>query len=227
MAFVTDIIRTNVLTLPSLGTIQYHPSLLPRHRGISSINWAIIQGDPVTGLSVFWVDEGIDTGPILLQKEVPVGPDDTVGSIYFDKLFPLGVDAMVEAVDLVRAGTAQRLVQDESKATYESPCTEEHTRVAWSGDAATAYNLIRGSNPQPGAVASINGKTVKIYDVERAPDAAGAPGTVLDVADTGVIVALSSGAVRLKRVAPDGAPKMPAADWARSEGIAAGARFDA
>src|SRR5579883_2841396 len=109
MAFVTDIIRPNVLTAPRLGTIQYHPSLLPRHRGISSINWAVAQGDTKTGLTVFWVDEGIDTGPILLQKEVEIGPDDTVGSIYFGKLFPLGIEAMVEAVRMVQDGTAPKI----------------------------------------------------------------------------------------------------------------------
>lgn len=225
MAFVTDIIRENVLTLPQHGTIQYHPSLLPRHRGISSINWAIIQGDAVTGLTVFWVDEGIDTGPILLQKEVPIGPDDTVGSIYFNKLFPIGVDAMVEAIDLVKVGAAPKIVQDESEATYEPPCTEEHTQIDWNAPADTIYNLIRGSNPQPGAVTSLNGAKLKIYDVERVPEANGAPGSVLAVDDAGVLVAMSAGGVRLKRVTPEGQGKIPATDWARAAGVAPGARL--
>ncbi|HLZ72153.1 MAG TPA: methionyl-tRNA formyltransferase [Dehalococcoidia bacterium] len=225
MAFVTDIIRENVLTLPAQGTIQYHPSLLPRHRGISSINWAIIQGDAVTGLTVFWVDAGIDTGPILLQKEVPVGPDDTVGSIYFNKLFPIGVDAMVEAIDLVKAGTAPKIVQDESKATYEPPCSEEHTRIDWQAPADTTYNLIRGSNPQPGAVTSLGGARLKLFDVERVPGAGGAPGSVLAVEDAGVLVAMREGAVRLKRVTPEGQGKIAAADWARATGLAPGARL--
>jgi methionyl-tRNA formyltransferase len=226
MAFVTDIIRENVLNAPPLGTIQYHPSLLPRHRGIASINWAIIQGDAVTGLTIFWVDAGIDTGPILLQKEVPIEPDDTVGSIYFNRLFPLGVDAMVEAVEMVRAGTAPRIVQNEAAATYEPPCTDEHTRVDWSAPADTVYNLIRGSNPQPGAGAELNGQPFKIYDAERVGAGASAPpGTVTAVDDAGVVVALRAGGVRLKRVAPEGQGKVPAVEWARAVGLAPCARL--
>ena len=226
MAFVTDIIRENVLTLPKLGTIQYHPSLLPRHRGIASINWAIIQGDKKTGLTIFWVDEGIDTGPILLQKEVDVGPDDTVGSIYFNKLFPLGVEAMVEAIDLVRDGKAPQIIQDESQATYEPPCTEEHTQIDWSAPADTTYNLIRGSNPQPGAVTSFNGQELKIFDVQRVVDGAtGAPGTVLSVGDDGVAVAMTAGAVRLLRVTPEGGTKTSATDLARQAGVRQGSRL--
>ncbi|MCJ7746292.1 MAG: methionyl-tRNA formyltransferase, partial [Desulfobacterales bacterium] len=109
LAFVTDIIPEKLLTVPSLGTICYHPSILPRHRGASAINWAIIQGDTRTGLTIFWVDKGIDTGPILLQKEIEIGPDDTTGSLYFNALFLMGVEAMVEAVELIKKGKAPRI----------------------------------------------------------------------------------------------------------------------
>ncbi|MHB8576093.1 MAG: methionyl-tRNA formyltransferase [Dehalococcoidia bacterium] len=225
MAFVTDIIKENVLFAPSLGTIQYHPSLLPRHRGISSINWAIIQGDATTGITIFWVDQGIDTGPILLQREVAIGPDDTVGSLYFNTLFPVGVDAMVEAVDMVKTGTAPRTIQDESQATYEAPCREEQTRIDWSAPAQTVYNLIRGSNPQPGATTAINGQAVKLFDVERVLDATGSSGEVLSVGDAGVVVALQEGGMRLKRVAPAGGAKLAAGDWSKQAGLMPGARF--
>ena len=120
MAFVTLIVPERVLNAPRLGTIQYHPSLLPRHRGASAINWAIINGEDKTGLTIFWPDKGLDTGPILMQRETAIGPDDTVGSLYFNRLFPEGVDAMIESVDMVKAGTAPRIIQDESKATYEA-----------------------------------------------------------------------------------------------------------
>src|ERR671922_2886954 len=122
MAYVTLIVPEEVLNLPTRGTIQYHPSLLPRHRGPSSINWPIIQGESRTGLTIFWPNEGLDEGPILLQKEVAIAPDDTLGSLYFNRLFPMGVDAMMEALDLVRAGKAPAIPQDESQATYESWC---------------------------------------------------------------------------------------------------------
>ena len=98
MAYVTLFVPEEALDIPTLGTIQYHPSLLPMHKGPSSINWPIIFGETRTGLSIFWPDNGLDTGPILLQKEVGIGPDDTLGSVYFNHLFPLGVDAMVESV---------------------------------------------------------------------------------------------------------------------------------
>jgi len=122
LAFVTDILPDNLLEIPTIGTICYHPSLLPKHRGASGINWAIIQGDTRTGLSILWADKGIDTGPILLQKEIEIGPDDTTGSIYFNQLFPMGIDAIVEAVDLIKSGRAPKISQDHSLATYEPPC---------------------------------------------------------------------------------------------------------
>jgi len=109
MAFVTLFVPEDFLHIPTKGTIQYHPSLLPRHRGPSSINWPIIQGAEKTGLSIFWPDNGLDEGPILLQKEVEIAENDTLGSIYFDKLFPLGVEAMLESIDLVRAGNAPKI----------------------------------------------------------------------------------------------------------------------
>jgi methionyl-tRNA formyltransferase len=223
MAFVTDIIRTNVLTLPAFGTIQYHPSLLPRHRGISSINWAVAQGDTKTGLTVFWVDEGIDTGPILLQKEIPIGPDDTVGSLYFGQLFALGVDAMVEAVELVQNGTAPRIVQDESQATYEPPFTEEQAHIDWSAPAAQIYNLIRACNPQPGAVTSLHGEPLKIFDVERLTDGDGsAPGTITAVDDAAVTVSIGDASLRLKRVSLAGSGKIQASQWAARAVVRAG-----
>ena len=120
MAFVTDILAQRVLDVAKLGTIQYHPSLLPRHRGASAINWAIVQGEAKTGLTIFWPDKGVDTGPVILQKEVAIEPDDTLGSLYFDKLFPMGIDALLEAMELVQQGKAPRIPQDESQATSES-----------------------------------------------------------------------------------------------------------
>src|SRR5678816_641795 len=101
LAFVTQIVPPQVFNVPKLGSICFHPSILPKYRGASAINWALIKGETVTGLSLFWVDRGIDTGPVLLQKEVKVAPDDTTGSLYFNRIFPLGIEAIAEAVDLI------------------------------------------------------------------------------------------------------------------------------
>ncbi len=144
MAFVTSILPDSILNYPKMGTIQYHPSLLPKHRGGSAINWAIVNGEIKTGITIFWPDRRIDTGPILLQKEVEISPDDTVGSLYFEKLFPLGIEALVEAIELIKKGIAPRIPQDESQATYEGLCTEKDAIINWSAPIDSVYNLIRG-----------------------------------------------------------------------------------
>ena len=226
MAYVTLLVPQPVLDAPKLGTIQYHPSLLPKHRGPSSINWPIIQGESKTGLTIFWPDEALDEGPILLQKEVEIGPHDTLGSLYFNHLFPMGVDAMIEAVDLVRAGKAPRIPQDHSQATYESWCKKTDARIDWSKPAGEVYNLIRGTDPQPGAWTLVDGREVQIYD--SAPsEGSGAPGTVLAVADDGFQVAAQGGSIVVKRVRPQGGKKMDAGAFAKEAGLQEGVRLGA
>src|SRR5881227_4002167 len=122
MAYVLQFAPQEFVKIPKHGTIQYHPSLLPKYRGPSSINWPIIKGETETGLSIFRPTDGLDEGPVVLQKETPIGPDDTLGTVYFDRLFPMGVKAMLEAADLVVAGKHREAVQDESQASYEGWC---------------------------------------------------------------------------------------------------------
>jgi methionyl-tRNA formyltransferase len=228
MAFVTDIVPLAILVMPRLGTIQYHPSLLPRHRGGSAINWAIIQGDRETGLTVFWPDSGIDTGPILLQKSVCIGPDDTTGSLYFNKLFPLGVEAMVEAVALVDKGMAPRIPQDELRATSEPLCTEALTAIDWRRPAATVYDLIRGANPSPGAWTTFQDKRLKLFDAQLL-EASGEtlPGTVVAVEAEGFLVACRGGSILVKRVQEAGMPKVKASEFALTAGLVPGDRLGA
>jgi methionyl-tRNA formyltransferase len=226
MAFVTEILPDEAFSMPRQGTIQYHPSLLPFHRGNAAINWAIINRDTVTGLTIFWPDKGIDTGPILLQKEVNVGPEDTVGSLYFDQLFPLGVDAMAEAVQMVASGDAPRVPQDHTQATYEPPCREEHAKIAWHAPATELHALIRGCNPQPGAWTTFKDEKLSIFDVRlTGKQEPGMPGRVLRIDDEGFEVRLNGGVLRVLRVQPAGAKKMPATEWAQSVGLKEGFRF--
>lgn len=226
MAFVTEILPTELFAVPTHGTIQYHPSLLPLHRGSSAINWAIITGRTETGLSIFWPDAGIDTGPVLLQKHCPIDPDDTVGSLYFNHLFPMGVDALAEAVALVEEGKAPKIEQDHALATYEPPCGDKHAEIRWWEPADRLYALIRGCNPQPGAWTTFEGTRLRLYDCRlTGTQEAGMPGRVLRVEDDGVYVRLNGGVLQVQRVAPEGAKKLPAADWARGAGIEPGARF--
>src|SRR6187431_645409 len=132
MAFVLQFAPQELVTIPRHGTIQYHPSLLPKYRGPSSINWPIIKGEKQTGLTIFRPTDGLDEGPIILQKETPIGPDDTLGTVYFDRLFPMGVQAMVEAADLVVGEKHREQVQDESQATYEGWFREGEARINWA-----------------------------------------------------------------------------------------------
>src|SRR4051812_35758351 len=151
MAFVLQFAPQEFVNIPKHGTIQYHPSLLPKYRGPSSINWPIIKGDTETGLSIFRPSDGLDEGAVILQKRTPIGPDDTLGTVYFDRLFPLGVQAMVEAASLVFAGDYTETAQDESQASYEGWCRSAEARIEWSRPVDQVYNLVRGCNPAPGA----------------------------------------------------------------------------
>ena len=226
MAFVTDIVPQSILDCPRLGTIQYHPSLLPRHRGRSAINWAIINGDTVTGITILWPDAGIDTGPILLQKEADISPTDTVGSLYYNKLFPLGVEAVIESIDLIHRGEAPRISQDESQATYERPCREKDAAIDWAQPIVKVYNLIRGTNPQPGATTSLRGRKLKIFECDLITQSvSAAPGEVVESSDKGIAVAGRGGWLLIKRVQPQGQPKLNASEYALSVGLKAGERF--
>jgi methionyl-tRNA formyltransferase len=228
LAFVTDIIPEALLDIPPLGTICYHPSLLPRHRGASGINWAVIQGDTRTGLTILWVDKGIDTGPILLQKEVEILPDDTTGSLYFNKLFTMGVDAIVEAVALIKSGKAPKLPQDESLATYEPPCDDTVAAVDWSKPASDVYNLVRGCDPQPGAYSTIKGSKVRFYKARLLePIADKVPGEIVAINEGEVMVALDGGALGIGKVRDAAGAKMNADEFARSTDLKMGMIFGA
>ena len=219
MAYVTQLIPQDCLDAPDLGSIQFHPSLLPKHRGPSSINWAIIQGETKTGLSIFWPDQGLDTGPILLQKEVEIDPDDTVGSIYFEKLFPLGVDAMIEAAEMVRGGTAPRIEQDESEATYESWCRDEDAEIDWSMPARQIHCLIRGTDPQPGAWTTVGGNKLQLYG-SRMAEGSGEAGVITNVSEAGITVAAGDGGILITKVrAHDDRNKVNAGEYTQRAGL--------
>jgi methionyl-tRNA formyltransferase len=228
MAYVTLFVPEEMLNLPTHGTIQYHPSLLPRHRGPSAINWAIISGATKTGLSIFWPDNGLDTGPILLQKEVEIQDTDTVGSLYFDKLYPMGVAALLEAVDMVRTGTAPKLPQDESQATYEGWCKQEDVEIDWGKPLQEVWSLIRGADPQPGAWTTCAGQVVQVYDAKkRMGDAAGKPGEVTVVSAESFTIAAPGGGIEVHRVRPAGGSKIGAAEFIRNAGLQKGTQLGA
>ncbi|KAJ8373659.1 hypothetical protein SKAU_G00042390 [Synaphobranchus kaupii] len=163
MPFCSQFIPMNVIDHPTHGSIIYHPSILPLHRGASAINWTLIQGDKKAGFSVFWADDGLDTGPILLQRECPVEANDTVDSLYNRFLFPEGIKAMVEAVQLIADGKAPRIPQTEEGASYEGIQKRSNSKVNLDQPAEVIHNWIRGHDKVPGAWSVINGEPLTLY----------------------------------------------------------------
>lgn len=226
MAYMIIFVPEAARDTPKQGSICFHPSLLPLHRGPSSINWPIIWGETRTGFSWFYPTDGLDEGDILMQWECEIGPDDTLGDVYFKKIFPAAIDSVPQVIDLFRSGSPPRTPQDESRATYESWCRKKDVALDWSAPVADVYNTIRGANPQPGAWTTFNGDEVQIYDSRRA-EGEGTPGEVVSVSEDGVTVQAGGGRILVKRVRPAGGGKISAAEWAAEAGIAAGSRLGA
>jgi methionyl-tRNA formyltransferase len=224
MAYVLLFVPEAVRDAPRLGTFQYHPSLCPHHRGPSSINWPIAMGRTQTGLTIFWPDDGLDEGPILLQKTCDIGPDETLGDVYFNKLFPMGVEAMMESLDLVKAGIVLKHDQRLEDGSYESWFRKEQAAIDWAKPVADVYNVIRAANPAPGAWTTLGEDEVQIYDSART-DGEGTPGEVVAVSDQGVTVQGNGGRILVKRVRPRGGEKQAASEWARATGLEPGARL--
>jgi len=227
MAYVLQFAPDSFTHLPRLGTIQYHPSLLPRYRGPSSINWPIIRGDRTTGLTIFRPTEGLDEGPIVLQKECQIGSDETLGDVYFSKLFPMGVAALLEAADLVLAGKQREVAQDESRATYEGWCREAEARLHFAQHVDHVYDLIRGCNPAPGAWTTHGGKKLQLLDARkhvahRFADVAGKVGEVCDVADASFRVVAQGGVIEVLRGRGEDGKKVSGGELARAAGLAKG-----
>lgn len=226
LAYVTQIVPSAILDAPRCGSICFHPSLLPAYRGGSAINWQIIEGVTTGGVTLFRPDDGIDEGPVYLQKKIEIGPEDTAGSFYYSKVFDAGVAATVECAELVLAGNATGVPQDDTLATYEPLCRDEHACVDWARPVAQVHNLVRGCDPSPGAHARSGDAVVKLYGsriVSRRD--AGAPGTVLRIGDDGIEIAAAGGSLLFAKLGVGG-KKVAASEAAAGLGLAPGARLD-
>lgn len=226
MAYVIIFVPEEARNIPTHGSICFHPSLLPLHRGPSSINWPIMWGATKTGLTYFWPDDGLDEGEILLQKEVEIGPDDTIGSVYFDKIFPLGMEATLEAIELVRSGNPPRLAQDESKATYEGWCNKKAGEIDWNRSVGEIYNQIRACNPQPGAWTTFNGEPLQIFDCEKTGHSFGRTGRIAEIGEDSITITAGRGSIIAKRVRYAGGKKVSAAEFASEHAVEAGAKLN-
>ena len=223
MAFVLQFAPQEFVRVPKHGTIQYHPSLLPKYRGPSSINWPITRGETETGLTIFRPTDGLDEGAVILQKRTPIAENDTLGSVYFDRLFPMGVQAMLEAADLVAAGKHKEVVQDESQASYEGWFREAEARIHWANHAETIHNLIRGCDPAPGAWTTLNGVKLQLFDsrkelVRTFGAVKGKIGEVVELAAGRLVITAQGGRLHVGKAKLGDGKKLAAADL-----VAAGA----
>lgn len=217
MAFVLQFAPQAFVSLPRHGTIQFHPSLLPKYRGPSSINWPISRGDPETGLSIFRPTDGLDEGAVILQKRTPIGANDTLGNVYFERLFPMGVQAMLEAADLVVAGRHKEAVQDESQASYEGWFREAEAKIHWAAHVDRIHDLIRASDPAPGAWTTLGGTKLQLFDsrkeiVRTFGAVKGKIGEVLGLEDGRLVICAQGGRIRAGKAKLGDGKKIAAAE---------------
>ena len=225
LAFVTQIIPVQALDAPRLGSVCFHPSLLPAYRGGSAISWQLIRGEGRGGITLFRPDAGIDAGPVYLQRELEIGPDDSAGSYYYSTVFAPGVELTLASVEAVLSGTAEPITQDETCASHDPLCRDEHAVVAWDRPTKQLHDLVRGCDPNPGAFCGWQGGRLRLYGSRRrATEAVAAAGTVVAVGKDGVEVATADGSLLLAKLKASGS-KGAAAAVADEVGIAPGTRL--
>lgn len=214
LAFVTAILPPEIVDAPSKGSLCFHPSLLPKFRGGNALAWQIMLGESEAGVTVFQPDAGVDTGPIIVQKgPVPIGPTDTSASLYFDKLYPLGLDAIVEAAGAIDSGQAAPRSQDESEASHQGLVGDATARLDWSREAVELDRWIRGCDPQPGAWALRGEETIRFYDGRLEDGApAGEPGRVEGILAGRLVISAGGGRVSAGRVRVGEGAKVAAAE---------------
>jgi methionyl-tRNA formyltransferase len=218
MAYVTQFVPQTFCAIPKFGTIQFHPSLLPLHRGASSMSWSIILGRTETGFSIFRPTDGLDEGPVILTRAVPIEPEDTLGSLYFGKVFPMGVAGLVEVADLVVAGRAPALAQYEPAAGYEGIIRDAESQIHWASHVDITFNLIRGCNPAPGAWTSLDGKKLFLFESSKRiartfSEVKGKKiGQIVGSNSGSLTIHGQGGFIEVHRVRWDGGKKIPAAE---------------
>jgi methionyl-tRNA formyltransferase len=218
MAYVTQFVPQDFCNIPKFGTIQFHPSLLPLHRGASSMSWSIILGRAETGFSIFRPTDGLDEGPVILSRSVPIEPEDTLGSLYFGKIFPMGVSGLIEAAEMVVDGKGPAIAQYEPAAGYEGIIREAETQIHWASHVDQTFNLIRGCNPAPGAWTTYDGRKVFLFESTKRiartfSEVKGKRiGQVVAQSGTGLVVHGQGGFIEVHRVRWDGGKKIAAAE---------------
>ncbi len=213
-----QILSEEILTIPRYGCINVHASLLPRLRGASPIQWAIVQGETKSGVTIMQMDKGMDTGAILMQQEVEITDDETGESLY-EKLRSAGAPLLLKTLDALEDKTAVPVPQDDAAATYAPLLQKDMGRINWKKPADEIGRLIRGMNPWPGAYTKLGGKLLKIWEAYPLPEDDGedegdiAPGTVLSAAGDGIRVRCGKGSIVLTQIQAEGKRRLPAHDY--------------
>lgn len=204
-----QIIPKAILDMPRYGCVNVHASLLPKYRGAAPIQWAVINGDAVTGVTTMRMNEGLDTGDMIMKEEVIVRADETGGSL-FDRLSEVGAKLCVKTMEAIEAGTAVYTPQNEAEATHTKKIYKELGSIDWSGDAKTIECLIRGLDPWPSAYTRLNDKTLKIWKAEVLPENSGTePGCIVEVGKDGLTVQTGDGMLRITELQLEGKKRMP------------------
>ncbi|UCD46424.1 MAG: methionyl-tRNA formyltransferase [Deltaproteobacteria bacterium] len=218
-----QILPPSILDIPRHGCINVHASLLPRYRGAAPINWAIVRGETVTGITIMKMDPGMDTGPMLHVREEPIGEEDTAETM-LPRLAALGAQALIEALGMHHAGTLTETPQDGERATYAPMLKKEHGRIDWGRPAREVRNLVRGMTPWPSATTDHGGKTLKILAASVRQET-GEPGELLSVDRDGIVVACGEGSLLLTKVQPEGGRAMSSREYAQGRRVRKGDRL--
>ncbi len=217
-----QILKTAVLDLPALGCVNLHTSLLPKYRGAAPIQWAIVNGDSVTGVTTMYMDKGMDTGDIIAQKSLPIGSDATAAEIH-DNLAEIGAEELTKTVTAIRNGIISRIPQNDAEATYAPKITKQDGKIDWTQTAVDVHNRVRGFNPWPCCfcIVASGVKTDARLRVlsSSVVDSEGEPGKILDVDAAGPVIACAKGAVRLDKVQPAGKKPMSGSDYIRGHNL--------
>ena len=218
-----QILPTEILTLPKYGCINIHASLLPRYRGAAPITWAIVRGETEAGNTIMQMDQGMDTGAILLQERIPIDPKDTAGTLT-EKLSKQGAKMITAALPLIAAGKLTPMPQDSSQATLAPLLKKEDGRIDWERGAQAIHDRVRGMNPWPGAYTVLDNKIVKLIET-AAVDGSSEPGRLLETDRNTLFAGTGSGLLQLLTIQPEGKKPMSAAEFLRGHRGVAGKKF--
>ncbi len=216
------ILPKDILDVAPLGNVNVHGSLLPKYRGSAPIQWSVINGDKVTGITTMYMAEGMDTGDMIMKFELPIGENETAGEL-FDRMAELGAESIEKTLELFDNGEVKGIPQNDEEATYAPMLKKEMGEIDFGKTAEEIRNLVRGLNPWPTAYTFLDGKTVKVHEAATAEGFCGSEGELLD--GKRFIVGCKDGAVEFLTVQPEGKNKMSGADFIRGRRLEKGTAF--